>query len=104
MTINGGVLIASFQNLLKLAIQSGKKVKGPTLFKLSQHHTNNWEAGKLFLRTTIFSMSMSNPLSMDEFNNGIFYGDKRYDNWKFPSWSCICFVVMFGQVFTLNAM
>jgi hypothetical protein len=60
MTINGRVPTISFQNLHRLAIQSDKKMKGPTLFKLSQHHINNWEVGKLFLQTTIFSLSMSN--------------------------------------------
>jgi len=26
----------------------GKKVRRPSMFKLMQHHTNNWEVGKLF--------------------------------------------------------
>lgn len=60
MTISGRVPTVFFQNLLQLATQNGKKMKGPTLFKLSQHHVNNWEASKLFLRTTFFSMSVSN--------------------------------------------
>jgi hypothetical protein len=49
LTINGKVPIVSFQNLRKLAMQSSKEMKGPTLLKLSQHHINNWEADKLFL-------------------------------------------------------
>jgi len=40
----------------------GKKVKQPSVFKITQQHTNNWEAGKLFLQCIIFIVVDVTPL------------------------------------------
>jgi hypothetical protein len=45
----------------------GKKVRWPFVFKITQHHTNNWEAGILLTQCIIFPLLMSPHLGMDEF-------------------------------------
>jgi hypothetical protein len=45
----------------------GKKVKWPSTFKITQHHTNNWEVSNLLTQCTISHLLMSFHLCMDEF-------------------------------------
>jgi hypothetical protein len=51
----------SWHNLVKLSnascwptIRGGKKVRWPFVFKITQQHMNNWEAGKLILQCIVF--------------------------------------------------
>jgi hypothetical protein len=57
---NSHVLVVSCHNLVRpsnascwLTTCGGKKVKWPSMFKITQH-TNNWEVGRLFFQCTIF--------------------------------------------------
>ncbi len=45
----------------------GKKVKRPSIFKITQQHTNNWEANIFLTQCILFTLLMSLHLGMDEF-------------------------------------
>jgi len=65
----------SAHNIVRLANASywpitrgGKKVRPPSVFKITQQHINNWEANILLTQCTIFPLLMSLHLGMDEFS------------------------------------
>jgi hypothetical protein len=77
-------------------IHGGKKVKWPSIFKLTQQHINNWEVGILFLQWTIFPWPVHVlPLDYKQIYN-FFFDDKQYDViiGNFPRCSCVYFVAM----------
>ncbi len=67
----------------------------PSIFKLTQQHTKNWEARKLFLQCTIFPAVDVPPPGYGRIYS-IFSNDKRYDVTigNFHGFSCIYFGTM----------
>jgi hypothetical protein len=59
-------------------IHGGKKVKWPSIFKLTQQHTNNWEASIILLQCTIFLVVDVPPPRYGQIYNNLF-DDKQYD-------------------------
>ncbi len=78
-------------------ICGGKKVSRSFVFKIIQH-TNNWEAGRLFLQCTIFLV-----VDVLSFDYGQIYNiisdDNQYDVTigNFPRCSCVYFVIMLAS-------
>jgi hypothetical protein len=73
----------------------GKKVRRPSMFKITQQHTNNWEAGKLLLQCTVFPTVDVPPPEYGQIYN-ILSNDNQYDITigNFPGCSCVYFVKM----------
>jgi hypothetical protein len=75
---------------------SGKKVRQPSIFKIIQQHTNNWEANILLTQCTIFpywcplTRVWTNILSNDDVNIG-----------NFLRCSCVYFVKMLASYLVL---
>ncbi len=73
----------------------GKKVRRPSVFKITQQHTNNWEVGILLTQCTVFP-----PIDVPSPRYGQIYSivldDQRYDVTigNFLGCSCVYFVKM----------
>jgi hypothetical protein len=78
---------------LLLTIHGGKKVREPFMFKITQQHTNNWEAGMLFLQCTVFLTIDVPPLKYGQIYN-IFSYDITIGNFVIIGCSCVYFVKM----------
>ncbi len=78
------VLVMSVHNIVRLANASywpitcdGKKVKQPSIFKITHQHTNNWEVAS-YLPNALFSpLLMSFHLGMNKFT--IFFQMTKYN-------------------------
>jgi hypothetical protein len=73
----------------------GKKVKRPSIFKITQQHTNNWEANILLTQCTIFPV-VDVPLPGYGRIYNIFSDDQKYDVTigNYLGCSCVYFVKM----------
>jgi hypothetical protein len=63
------MLVVNCHNLVRLfdascwpTTHGGKKVKQPSIFKLTQQHTNNWEVDILFFQCIVFPLIDVSPL------------------------------------------
>jgi hypothetical protein len=70
-------------------------VKQPSIFKLTQQHTNNWEVGISLLQCIVFPTVDVPPLGYEPIYS-ILPNDKQYDVTivNFPRCSCVYFVAM----------
>jgi hypothetical protein len=96
------VLIVYWQNLVMLVDVAcwpmtcgGKKVKWPSKLNLTQQHTNNWEARKLFLPCTMFLLIDVLPLEYGWIYD-VLSNEKHYHvtMGNYLSCSCLNFVTM----------
>jgi hypothetical protein len=73
----------------------GKKVRRPLVFKLTQQHTNNWDASKLFSPSTSLPLIDVHPLGYGWIYI-IFCGHKCFNVTirNHPCCFCIYFIVM----------
>jgi hypothetical protein len=71
----------------------GKKVKWPSIFKITQHHTNNWEVGILLTQCIIFP-HVDVPSRRYRRIYNILSDDQRYNVTigNFLEYSCFYFV------------
>jgi hypothetical protein len=72
------VFVVSCDSLVRLidvncwpTTHGGKKVTQPSMFKITQHHTINWEVSMLFLQSTIFPAFDVSPLGYGRIYNVI---------------------------------
>jgi hypothetical protein len=97
----------SAHNIVQLANASywpitrgGKKVRPPYVFKITQQHTNNWEANILFTQCTVFP-----PIDVPSPRYGRIYNilsnDEGYDVTirNFLGCSCVYFITMLAGFF-----
>jgi hypothetical protein len=97
------MLVVNCHNLVRLfdascwpTTHGGKKVKWPSIFKLTQQqHTNNWEVDILFLQCIVPPPIDVSPFGYGKIYN-IIYNDKQYDVTigNILGCSCIYFVTM----------
>jgi hypothetical protein len=59
-------------------IHGGKKVKWPSIFELTQQHTNNWEVNIIILQCIVFLVVDVSPFGYGQIYN-FFFDDKQYD-------------------------
>jgi hypothetical protein len=78
--------------------RGGKKVRQPSMFKITQQHTNNWEASKLLLQCIAFPIVDVPPPGYGQIYN-IFSNDKQYDIiiGNVPICTCVYFVKMLAS-------
>jgi hypothetical protein len=105
---NSHVFVVSCHNLVRLSnaswcptIHGGKKVRQPSMFKITQH-MNNWEVGKLLLQCTIFPI-VDVPSPGYGWIYNIFFDDNWYDVTIGNSLGCSCVYFVKMMVGSLGA-
>ncbi len=70
---NSHVFVMSYHNLMRSfdvncwpTTCGGKKVRLLSVFKITQQHTNNWEAGRLLFQCTVFSIVDVPPFEYEQ--------------------------------------
>ncbi len=102
---NSHVLAINCDSLVRLidvscwpTTRGGKKLRQPSVFKITQHHTINWEVSMLFLQCTISLAFDVSPLGYGRIYNVL--SDKQWYNTtigNFLGCSCVYFVTMLAS-------
>jgi hypothetical protein len=95
LTISCHSLVRSFDASCWPTTCGGKKVKWPSIFKLTQQHINNWEARKLLFQCTVF-LAINVPPPRYGRIYSIFSDDKKFNViiGNFLGCSCVYFATM----------
>ncbi len=94
---NSHVPLVSCHNLVRLSDAScwpttrgGMKVRRPSMFKITQLHTTNWEAGRLLLQCIVFPDVDVPPLGYGQIYKYFFWWQSIWCHyWQFP-WMFMC--------------
>jgi hypothetical protein len=83
-----------------LTTRGGKNVKRPSVFKITQQHTNNWEVGIFLTQCTVFP-DVDVPSSEYGWIYSILSDDKGYNViiGNYLRCSCVYFVTMLASYF-----